>query len=258
MCSLCILFFKLYYLKMDLSFFEIIKKLLNFSLAPYAWYVNMYIGLFLIAPFLNILYKNLKDKSQKLLLIVILFFVVSLPSTSSAFSWNYWVAAYPILYYYIGTFLREFKPNFKKIYLIIGIILMITIEILLVSYLNTQNHSNIFCLTISVLIFLLFYDLKTSHPSSGTGFLRGVANLSLSTFLLSYIFEALTSKFFDKYNLLTFDARLPYLVCLTPIKFVLSVMIAFLVHHLCKVCIWILKFVVQKIKNSRLKAKTPE
>lgn len=38
----------------------------DFSGANYSWYIEMYIGLFLIIPFLNIIYKNLDSRKQKI------------------------------------------------------------------------------------------------------------------------------------------------------------------------------------------------
>lgn len=44
----------------DISFGMVIGKLLNFTAAPYAWYIEMYIGLYLLIPFLNPVYHNVK------------------------------------------------------------------------------------------------------------------------------------------------------------------------------------------------------
>ena len=41
----------------------------SFSTIPYAWYIEMWIGLFLLAPFINIWYKALPSKKMKIYLI---------------------------------------------------------------------------------------------------------------------------------------------------------------------------------------------
>ena len=57
-----------------------IQDLIDFTGAPYAWYVEMYIGLFLLIPFLNLIYRNLEGKRQKQILILTLFVLTSLTS----------------------------------------------------------------------------------------------------------------------------------------------------------------------------------
>lgn len=59
---------------------ESIKMILNFSAAPYSWYIEMYIGLFLLIPFINILYNGLKSKKQKIGLIITMLSLTVLPS----------------------------------------------------------------------------------------------------------------------------------------------------------------------------------
>lgn len=56
----------------EVSLKDGIKGILDYTAAPYAWYVEMYIGLFVMIPFLNILYHNLENKKAKKLLIFIL------------------------------------------------------------------------------------------------------------------------------------------------------------------------------------------
>lgn len=70
------------------SFKEFILKLLDFTAAPYGWYVSMYIGLYLLIPFLNILWNNLKSKKQKQHLIFILFLLIVLPTVINIFGFG--------------------------------------------------------------------------------------------------------------------------------------------------------------------------
>ena len=57
-----------------------IISILSFSAAPYGWYVNMYIGLFLLIPFLDKLWQALSTKKSKQNLILVLCFLLILPS----------------------------------------------------------------------------------------------------------------------------------------------------------------------------------
>ena len=67
--SVLFILFKIFYLNQDFSVFQYLKSLLNFTAIPYGWYVELYIGLFLLMPFLNILFDKLETKKNRLFLI---------------------------------------------------------------------------------------------------------------------------------------------------------------------------------------------
>ena len=50
----------------------------DYTTANYAWYIEMYIGLFLLIPFLNLAYNNLPSRKSKLVLLVTLIGLTSL------------------------------------------------------------------------------------------------------------------------------------------------------------------------------------
>ena len=43
---------------------DVVMRIFSFSTIPYGWYVEMWIGLFLMVPFLNILWWNCPSKKQ--------------------------------------------------------------------------------------------------------------------------------------------------------------------------------------------------
>ena len=61
------------------------KELLAFTGAPHAWYVEMYIGLFLLILFLNVLYHGLTSRRQKQVLILTLLAVTALPALTNLY-----------------------------------------------------------------------------------------------------------------------------------------------------------------------------
>ena len=120
--------YRVMYLKEDISILSFGTGVLNFTIAPYAWYVEMYIGLFMLIPFLNLIYNNLESKKHKLALIGTMIFLTALPNVvnvwgistpgffaePSAYK-NYtalipqwWNEFYPVTYYFIGCWLREY------------------------------------------------------------------------------------------------------------------------------------------------------
>lgn len=93
-------------------------KILDYSAIPYAWYIEMWIGLAMLTPFLNYMYKAIPTRNQKLLLLVSLFAMTSLPDLFNRYG-MYLVpayfskAAYPLMFYFAGTYIRENQPRIK-------------------------------------------------------------------------------------------------------------------------------------------------
>ena len=54
--------YKIFWLKETLTVRGWIKEFLAYELAEYGWYIGMYIGLFLLSPFLNMLWNHIKKK----------------------------------------------------------------------------------------------------------------------------------------------------------------------------------------------------
>ena len=79
LASIVCLFFKEWYYKEKYSLLEMLLKICDFSAANYSWYIEMYIGLYMLIPFLNSLFNSLNSK-KKIYLILTLIFVTSLPN----------------------------------------------------------------------------------------------------------------------------------------------------------------------------------
>ena len=116
--SIITILFRKYYLAEDLDLLRWIKRIFNYSAIPYAWYIEMWIGLAMLAPFLNYMYKGIPTRNQKLLLLGSLFAMTSLPDLFNRYG-LYLVpayfskAAYPLMFYFIGCFIREYQPLVK-------------------------------------------------------------------------------------------------------------------------------------------------
>lgn len=151
---------------------------LNFTADGYSWYIEMYIGLFLLAPFLNVLYKGLDTKEKKQLLIVTLLILTGFPAVFNNYNIlglnkveifpNWWKEIYPITYYFIGSYIGEYKPKANKKYTILYILLVLLIQTscfyLLVdgksfSYNFYNGYGSALTTILSILIFITFYDI---------------------------------------------------------------------------------------------------
>ena len=217
----------------NFSFWQGIIKIFNFSMSEYAWYVSMFIKLFLIIPFLNILYKALKTKKQKTIFLIILIALIMIPSTIEFLNFGYCDKLYPIFYYFVGLYIHEFRPNFKKLFLTLFIIAICLLDIVLVRNrgllsIVLTNYSNVFCMMLSIAIFLLFYNIPAKDDNNKA--LSKITKLSLSTFLVSYIFDRIFIAVLANRGIISFADRFVHLIYLVPLNFVFSVILALFIH----------------------------
>ena len=221
-----------------LTFFT---SILDFTGANYSWYIEMYIGLFLLVPFLNIIYKNLDSRKQKNILLITLIAITILPSLFNAFRFDslewwanpasntetqklipsWWVGIYPITYYFTGCYIREYGTKIKNIYLIIALVVAVFGFGTFNFYrcygmpFSTSNYvywSGIEPYVMSVLIFLIISKLKLENINVKTKFvLWKISDLVLGTYLLSFLFDAIYYYEFLNKNTIDFYARFPFM-----------------------------------------------
>ncbi|WP_252196529.1 acyltransferase family protein, partial [Bacteroides salyersiae] len=107
--SLITIIFRKYYLHESLSWIQWGLKVLDFSAIPYGWYIEMWIGLFLLTPFLNLLYKAIPDQKQKLILIGTLYIMTALPDLLNRYGVHlvpgFWQQCFPLTFYFIGAYI---------------------------------------------------------------------------------------------------------------------------------------------------------
>lgn len=194
-----------------------IEELLTFNGAPYAWYVEMYIGLFLLIPFLNLIWNGLTTQKQKRGLILTMLFLTALPSVINIFNFDFpgwwakpslnaeyakivpswWTAFYPVTYYFTGAYLKEFPSRFKKgtlFVFLIGFTAAFGIFSCYRSYGTVlvwglwQGWGSLPILINAVLVFRFIeaHDMN-GLPNGVRWFLAKVSDLCLGTYLLSWI-----------------------------------------------------------------------
>lgn len=93
----------------------IVRQFTVYAAAPYGWYIEMYIGLFLLSPFFNVAWHALED-GGKGALVLTLVGLTALPGAVNQYrellpAW--WVGVYPLTYYAVGAWLREHPLRFK-------------------------------------------------------------------------------------------------------------------------------------------------
>ncbi len=111
------------------TFSEWLTKLFDFSALYYGWYVEMYLGLVLIIPFINMALKQITETKH---LLCFAGAMLVLTALSGATPWvifpDHWRVTYPITYYVLGAVVRRLQP---KINPFLGIGLALTMSAVL-------------------------------------------------------------------------------------------------------------------------------
>ncbi len=244
--------------KLELKSF--VLGILDFSGANYSWYVEMYIGLFLLAPFLNLAYGKLKSKRQKQVLVATLVFIAILPSIVNSFSFqtatwwdnplekdtplqklipSFWMGAlYPVAYYFTGAYIREYGIRLKTR----SMLPLFFISLFLFSAFNMwrswgdkfQSGSWVYWYGIepyllSVMIFTMLKRIKTDNlkPAVRMGLYK-VSDLTFGMYLISFVFDELIYEQLNK-NVASMYDKLPYYFVTVPLCFILSLAASWLI-----------------------------
>lgn len=230
----------------------------------YSWYINMYIGLFLLAPFLNGMYHSLQKQSHKKLLVWSLLFMTAFPALLNThqvthLSWwlnptssdsyhqlipDWWLKMYPITYYILGCYFREYpikwKMSTKVTALVLGI-LVIGLYNLYRTYSvpcpsgEWSDHKSILTVILTVLLFTLCRDLKLEKLGDKAHWLiQKVSRLSLAAYLLSWIPDQYFYPILIQHQP-SVPMRLNYFPIMVVIVLTCSVLMAAVVDFLCSI-----------------------
>lgn len=247
------------------SFLGAVIGLFSFETAPYSWYIEMYIGLFLLIPFLNIAYAGLHTRREKKYLIVTLLFLTAIPRVTNIFclsgiNWwllpsssdNYyallpqwWTSIYPITYFYLGRYLREYpiklQGKTKLLLLILSGIIAGTFNYYR-SYKSTfisgpwQEYGSLFILIQTILLFSLFVDLDYSRLSPFfKRIFSAVSELSLGAYLVSWIFDQIFYPLLNK-SIPSLPNRLLWFAVVVPAVLICSIFLSWILNHIYIFC----------------------
>ena len=193
-----------------------IRGLFMFTDAQYAWYVEYYVTIFAIIPFLNLAFNSLKNKNQRLILTATVC-LLSIVSQSLFIGFNpdsqirllpgYFTRCYPIAYYFIGAFIREYPPAPKlinKIYCFIIYAVSLTwlsSSTFQQSITNAEGggimkswHYNDYgswpVAVCSTALFLILFDIRSNNKVLGK-ILKFISESTFACYLISYIFDTI-------------------------------------------------------------------
>jgi Uncharacterized protein conserved in bacteria len=234
-------------------------SIFNFTANSYSWYVNMYIGLYLLAPLLNASLNTL-DRKKLCVLLGTLIFVIALPPNfnplfnnihkiSYLYFPDWWQGFYPIIYYFIGAYIAKYKIEVKKAICFAVVAILILLQTGLQMLLNQYRFNNwamsdynsLFVIVESLALFLLLYSANVKKPILGKT-VKCISMLTLEIYLFSnitdyYIYPYFISRFFGPANPMTQEKIFKYyFLLIVPLSFLCSFLMSLSYHKLYGFC----------------------
>lgn len=190
----------------DLGAFQWMRDILAFKATPYGWYINMWIGLYILTPFLNMLWKAIATKRQHLALLAALWAVTILPATlmGQHLLPDFWQDGYPLAFYFAGCYIRTYRPSVKPAWAL-GIITTCCLSAPLLTWLYYRAPHELLQITnaphglpaalIAVLLFVMLYRWDTRAAVVRLSLTR-ISLLSLDMYLCAYLVDAVVYPWF--------------------------------------------------------------
>ncbi len=198
----------------QMKFMDFLKDLLGFS--QYGWYVEMYIGLFLLSPLFVVFLDNFDRKSLKVVIIVLSVLTIA-PSVFNVFTFvpfglafsgepnkilpQWWMNLYPVTYWFIGAYLRKYV-DIKKFNTFRLLMLIVIFATVFSVFCVIKSGGEIFrwgahcdwgslqCTVLSVLVFLLINSHGYKKRGKQlTAALSLVSEVTFGAYLVSYVFD---------------------------------------------------------------------
>ena len=189
----------------ELTFKNLLLAVTSFKACRYSWYIEMYIGLYLLSPIINNSYNNFETKDKNILLIIsIITFILpgiinDLLKDYIHFP-NWWYSVYPLGYYITGKYLKDIKPKYNKFLLTIIFIFVQVISFILMKKSNIEFESLTVYLS-SIIVFLLFYDVNIKSNFLKTIIIT-ISTMSLDIYLASSLVDHIVYTIFNSKMLL--------------------------------------------------------
>ena len=229
--------------------------ILDFSAANYSWYIEMYIGLFLLIPFINLMYVGLKTRKQKLILIGTMIALTSLPSVVNIYNFtvegwwktpylsieysklipSFFTDLYPITYYFLGAYFREFPCKIKKLP---NLLLFFGASVLFglfnyyrswggyFSWREYTDWNSLLTLVLSATAFVFLVNRDTTRcPSPIKKVLAYISDLCLGAYLASYISDCIVYGYLKTAVPEVLD-RIPYIFIAVPASAFIALVIS--------------------------------
>lgn len=224
----------------------IIRPIINLEGSQYSWYVEMYIGLFLFIPLLNIIWHHLDTKKAKGILCVTLFFICSAPHINIAGIHlpDYWTALWPIMFYYIGAYLKEFNLKIslwkRLLFLILsfGLVCLVAIlatkandSVIPASHLiNEWSYPWIVVYSIAVFSLIMSLQKTQQFPRLIKNGIARISSLTLGIYLASAVFDNVIYRLLLRGDNNNPVHAMKFFIIAVPVSFICSFIAAWIIN----------------------------
>lgn len=188
------------------SFKDMLRNLGNYQIA---WYMGMYICLFLMIPFLNKMWHALNEKEQNILLITLIFLCAVYP-LFNYIAPIYFIGIYPIMYYFMGVFIRQRRPAVNRwiLFAILGIVCVIE-AFISVTFTHTGmfdwtvistadgSYGTLFIAICSCAVFLIFYQVNIKSKIV-CSILASISRVSFEIYLFAGMYDAVIYQYLKR------------------------------------------------------------
>lgn len=187
------------------SLAEWISALVQFRGVYYGWYVEMYVGLILMSPFVNLAVERIVESGKLPLLLLVMVLLTAFPGvTPLVVSPDHWRTLYPLTYYLLGAAIRLYQPQVKSAPCI-GAALLLSLGLGAATVLSTdgtigqaftQEFGDLWICLICVCLFIGLYRFQ--HGSRILAFCAGGC---YGGYLLSHLLDAVCYGLFRRLHL---------------------------------------------------------
>lgn len=220
LASLCCGIYRIAFLRQDIDVPHMIAGIFSFTMADYGWYIEMYLGLFLLIPFLNYIYDALPTPTGKKLLIAVMLVLTAVPGVVNIWridglDWwlrpssvqfyhqvipEFWIDLYPLTFFFLGRYLRQYPLKISRP---INLGLIVAVILFNGSFNYYRSYGNIFIwggwqtwgalpnVVLAVLVANFFVGLSCEKLSQkAKSAITMVSNWALGAYLVSWIFDS--------------------------------------------------------------------
>ncbi len=186
---------------------EIFQNLGNYQIA---WYMGLYLCVFLLIPFLNKAWYALSEKEQNILLITLAFLCTVYP----AFKYvgpSYFIGVYPVLFYYLGIAVSQRRWRANKLLLIAILVFTIALEATISMKFTTTGvfdwnliqtadgtYGTFFISVCTICIFLALYEVDVK-PKIIRALLSAISSVSFEIYLFAGAYDAIIYGYAKRY-----------------------------------------------------------
>ncbi|MBQ6551703.1 MAG: acyltransferase family protein [Lachnospiraceae bacterium] len=222
---------------------EWVLQFLHFELATYGWYVSMYIGLFLITPLLNLIWRSCVSRQAHLAVVFTFVLLTFVPATFNKTSCgnivpNYFQSIYYVTYYMIGCFIRTYRPKPNR-WILLALVVAFSVFLgwlNIVTRTEAGNYHTGFRTAyngmpegfLTTSMFLILYQFRCRRPAVRK-LAAHISGVVFEVYLLSYLADVrIFPLFYKKYSMFLY---IPVGIVMTMAVFILTYPIALAVNR---------------------------